>query len=76
VFDAEVALGAPAQWKRSVRTDHRGHFRLTGIEPGDHWVSARHGQGGQSPQPAPIRVYALQESPGIVLRLPGQIAAQ
>jgi protocatechuate 3,4-dioxygenase beta subunit len=76
VFDAEVALGAPAQWKRSVRTDHRGHFRLTGIEPGEHWVSARHGQAGQSLQPAPIRVYALQESPGIVLRLPGQLAAQ
>jgi hypothetical protein len=73
VFDAEVALGAPPAWGRAVRTDHRGRFRLAGVEPGDHWVSARHAQAGQSAQPAPVRVYALQESPGLVLRLPGQL---
>lgn len=74
VFDAEVVLGLPAQWKGSARTDYEGHFRLTGIEPGDHVVSARHPQVGQSAQATPVRVYALQESPGVVLRLPGQLA--
>jgi hypothetical protein len=74
VFDAEIALGDPAQWKRTTaRTDHSGHFRLTGVAPGDHWVSARHPQAGPSAQAVPVRVYALQESPGLVLRLPGQL---
>jgi hypothetical protein len=72
VFDAEVAIGVPADWTRGVRTNHRGQFRLTGVEPGEHWVSARHAQAGSSPQPVVVRVYPLQESPGLVLRLPGQ----
>lgn len=70
VFDAEVAVGSPAQWGRAVRTDHRGHFELAGLEPGEHWISARHAQAGASPQPTVVRVYPLQESPGLVLRLP------
>jgi hypothetical protein len=72
VFDAEVAIGDPPAWRRSTRTDHKGHFSLAGVEPGDHRLSARHAAAGQTPVAVPVRVYPLQESPGVVLRLPGQ----
>jgi hypothetical protein len=70
VFNAEVATGNPAAWGRGARTDHAGHFRITGVVPGEQLVSARHVQAGASS--APVRVYPRQESPGLVLRLPGQ----
>jgi hypothetical protein len=71
VWNAEVAVGAPAAWAQAVRTDHAGHFRLGDIEPGDTSIAARHAHAGESERPVPVRVYALQESPGVVLRLPG-----
>jgi hypothetical protein len=71
VFNAEVATGSPAAWERGARTDHEGHFRITGVVPGDQIVSARHPQAGAS-MPVPVRVYPRQESPGMVVRLPGQ----
>jgi hypothetical protein len=69
VFNAEVSTGSPAAF---ARTDHAGHFRITGVVPGDQQVSARHTQAGATSVPVPVRVYPRQESPGLVLRLPGQ----
>jgi protocatechuate 3,4-dioxygenase beta subunit len=73
VFNAEVALGQPPAWSKSVRTDHRGHFTLNGVAPGDQRISARHAQAGASAAPVPVRVYPRQESPGLVLRLAGRL---
>ena len=72
VFNAEVATGNPPAWERGVRTGHDGHFRISGVIPGDQQVSARHAQAGASATPVPVRVYPSQESPGLVLRLPEQ----
>ena len=72
-FDAEVALGDTPAWRGSSRTDHRGHFTMAGVEPGERRLWARHRDAGETPVAAPVRVYPLQESPGVVLRLPGQL---
>jgi protocatechuate 3,4-dioxygenase beta subunit len=72
LLDAEVALGTPPAWDHAVRTDRVGHFRFTGAEPGERWLSARHPEAGTSPVPVPVRVYPRQESPGLVLRLTGE----
>jgi protocatechuate 3,4-dioxygenase beta subunit len=72
VLDAEVASGDPPGWSRAARTDRHGSFRITGVEPGDRQLSARHPRAGASAEPVPVRVYARQESPGVVLRLPGE----
>ncbi len=71
VFDAEVALGDPPTWGHSVRSDRHGVFRLQDVAPGERTLSARHPQAGASARPTPVRVYPRQESPGVVLRLPG-----
>jgi hypothetical protein len=73
VFNAEVALGQPPAWTKSIRTDHRGHFSLNGVTPGEHRVSARHTKAGATGVPVPVRVYPRQESPGLVLRLPDRL---
>jgi protocatechuate 3,4-dioxygenase beta subunit len=72
VFNAEVAIGQPPAWDRALRTDHAGHFRIGGVIPGEQHVSARHPEAGATPQAVPVRIYPRQESPGVVLRLPGQ----
>ncbi|HEX7478022.1 MAG TPA: carboxypeptidase-like regulatory domain-containing protein [Polyangiales bacterium] len=70
VWNAEVAAGEPAQWAKATRTDHQGHFVLGDLAPGNSVVRARHAQGGEAQLAAPVRVYARQETPGLVLRLP------
>lgn len=70
VGGAEVALGDPVQWSGSTRTDATGHFQLAGVAPGEQRLWARHRQAGELAVPVRVRVYARQESPGLVLRLP------
>ncbi|MGD8860176.1 MAG: carboxypeptidase regulatory-like domain-containing protein [Myxococcales bacterium] len=71
VFNAEVATGSPTDWARAVRTDHLGHFRIHNLAPGEHRVQARHARAGVARDAVEVQVHRLQETPGLVLRLPG-----
>jgi len=70
VGGAEVALGEAPQWAGGTRTDASGHFKLSGVTPGEQPLWARHSQAGELTSPVRVRVYERQESPGVVLRLP------
>ncbi len=72
---AEVAWGDPPDWTHAVRTDPRGRFRLDGIPPGEVQVTARHPAAGQASLPAPVRVFAKEQSPGLRLHLPERFDA-
>lgn len=77
VFNAQVAVGDPPAWDsrtESTRTDHRGRFRIAGLTEGEHLVHARHARAGENERALPARVYTLQETPGLVLRLSGDSA--
>ena len=68
VWNAEVATGSPPDWERAVRTDHSGHFEVSGLPAGEHLVSARRA-GKLVTTASPVRVYEGQATPGVVLRL-------
>ncbi len=70
VSGAEVAMGDPPEWEKAVRTDRQGAFRHTGVPPGNTAISARHPTAGISEMKRMVRVFALQETPGILVRLP------
>ncbi len=70
VWNAEVSAGDPPDWSKTTRTDHAGHFQLTGLAPGDVVLSARHASAGSLELGARTHVYPRQETPGTVLRLP------
>jgi protocatechuate 3,4-dioxygenase beta subunit len=73
VGNAEVAIGEPPGWKDAVKTDNKGRFQITGVPPGSIVVSARHKTAGHSETPRLTRVYPLQETPGLLIRLPNRI---
>jgi protocatechuate 3,4-dioxygenase beta subunit len=70
VAGALVAVGDPPAWAQGIQSDAQGRFRLGSVEPGAQALSARHPSAGESARPVQVRVYAQQESPGVVLRLP------
>jgi hypothetical protein len=69
VWNAQVAAGTPPAWDLATRTDHAGHFQLSNLTPGEHALSARHGE-IVAPAAATARVVAGEDTPGAVLRLP------
>jgi len=69
VWNAQVAVGSPPDWEHAVRTDHAGHFELRGVMPGEHALSARHGQ-IVADRVTSARAVAGERSSGSVLRLP------
>lgn len=72
VQNAEVAIGSPPIWKDAIRTDAKGRFRIDGIPSGSLTLSARHKNAGEAELPSPIRIFPLQETPGVLIRLPGR----
>jgi hypothetical protein len=73
VGGAEVALGEPPRWNAGTRSDATGRFQMGGVTPGEQPLWARHGQAGEMSTPVRVRIYPSQESPGLVLRLPGAL---
>ena len=73
---AVVTVGDPPSWSHAIQSDARGHFRLGSVEPGTQELSARHANAGESTRQVVVRVYAQQESPGVVIRLPEPLAAE
>lgn len=69
VPSAEVAPGEPPDWSRAVQTDGHGLFRIAGVAPGNAVLSARHPTTGASKTEQQVRVYPLQETPGVTIRL-------
>ncbi|MBN1654127.1 MAG: carboxypeptidase regulatory-like domain-containing protein [Deltaproteobacteria bacterium] len=69
VRDAEVTVGVPPMWQEAVRTDAKGEFRIEGIPSGSVILSARHKRAGEAELAQPIRVFPLQETPGVLIRL-------
>ncbi len=69
---AEVAIGSPPIWKNAVRTDAKGHFLIDGIPSGSVTLSARHKKAGEAELLRAVRVFPLQETPGVLIRLPGR----
>ncbi len=68
---ALVALGDPPDWKKAIETDAGGRFTHTCVPSGDVALTARHPEAGKAAAPGKARVYQLEETPGIVIRLPG-----
>lgn len=68
---AKVALGSPPDWRKAVRTDAEGRFSRSNIPPGDVVLTARHPSAGKAAAGRAVRIYPLQETPGVVIRLPG-----
>ncbi|MGB8332607.1 MAG: carboxypeptidase-like regulatory domain-containing protein [Polyangiales bacterium] len=74
VGNAEVTWGDPPRWERATLSDSRGAFRLRGVPAGSVWITARHPAAGEDSCASPIRVRALETSPGAFIRLPGYVA--
>lgn len=70
VSGAEVVVGDPPDWTHAVHTDPHGHFVLPGVAAGDAMLLARHPAAGTTEVATRVRVFAAEESPGTVLRLP------
>ncbi|MBK8169070.1 MAG: carboxypeptidase regulatory-like domain-containing protein [Sandaracinaceae bacterium] len=70
VSGADVVVGEPLDWSRAVRTDPHGHFIVPGVPAGDAILYARHPAAGTTESATRVRVFAAEESPGTVLRLP------
>jgi hypothetical protein len=72
VWNALVSFGATPDWEHATRSDHAGHFRLQGVPRGEHTLHARHGalEGSAG---AAVRVVQGEDSPGVVIRLPGVV---
>jgi hypothetical protein len=72
VSDAEITAGGAENRSRTARSDRNGRFRLNGIIPGEATLVVRHASAGSAKVDA-VRVFALQETPGIIVRLPGRV---
>jgi hypothetical protein len=73
VPSADVAPGEPPDWSRAVQTDGHGMFRIAGVAPGNAILSARHTTTGALKTEQQVRVYPLQETPGVIIQLPERL---
>jgi hypothetical protein len=72
VWNAQVAAGNPPNWEAATRTDHAGRFQLRELAPGEHVLSARHGEISALAATS-ARAVAGDDTPGAVIRLPRAI---
>jgi hypothetical protein len=71
VAGAEVATGQPPDWRTAARTDQKGHFRVTGLPPGQVFFAAR--KGGSESEPVRVRIDPNTQTDGVALRIAGAI---
>jgi hypothetical protein len=71
VSGADVAPGMPPDWRKAVRTDAQGRFRMTGLAPGEVSFVAR--AGGSQSEPVEVRIDPGTETEGVALRIEGAI---
>lgn len=70
VSGAEVVVGEALDWTHAAHTDPHGHFVIAGVPAGDAVLAARHPAAGTTETMSRVRVFAGEETPGVLLRLP------
>lgn len=70
VSGAEVVVGEALDWAHAAHTDPHGHFVIPGVASGDAVLAARHPAAGMTETMVRVRVFAGEETPGVLLRLP------